>query len=195
MNLVLNARDATPPGGRITIRTGTRMIADAEVERERLDHGGEYVWVSVEDTGLRHVERGAGACLRAVLHHQAEGQRHRPRPGHAPTAAWRRAAGSCGVRSELGVGTTMIALLPRSASVMLGAAGAGDPRSRRRRERIRARARGRGRAGGAALRRRRADALRLSDDRGRDADRGARAHGPGRGRPSTCCSPTSCCPR
>ena len=51
MNLVLNARDATPPGGRITIRTGTRMIAEAEAERERLDHAGEYVWVSVEDTG------------------------------------------------------------------------------------------------------------------------------------------------
>ena len=27
------------------------MIAEAEADRERLDAGGEYVWVSVEDTG------------------------------------------------------------------------------------------------------------------------------------------------
>ena len=95
MNLVLNARDATPPGGRITDphrdadhrRGRGRSRAPRRRRRVRLGVGRGH--------RLRHVERGDGARLRAVLHHQAEGQRHRPRPGHAPTAASPRAAASC----------------------------------------------------------------------------------------------------
>ncbi len=51
MNLVLNARDATPPGGRITVRTGTVALTDEDAARERVDRAGGYAFVSVEDTG------------------------------------------------------------------------------------------------------------------------------------------------
>ena len=78
LNLAINARDAMPQGGTLTI--GARNA--------RLDQPGEsapagdYVVLSVADTGSgmtpEVLERGAGA----VLHHQGGGQGHRPRPVH-----------------------------------------------------------------------------------------------------------------
>ena len=122
MNLVLNARDATPPGGRITIRTGTRLIAEAEAERERLDQAGEYVWVSVEDTGCGMSSEVMARAFEPFFTTKPKGSG----TGLGLATAYGSVAQSGGfmrVRSELGVGTTMTALLPRSASVSLGAAG------------------------------------------------------------------------
>ena len=47
LNLVVNARDAMPKGGQVTIATGTTQAT------ETVEHGsGPYVCVSVSDTGL-----------------------------------------------------------------------------------------------------------------------------------------------
>jgi signal transduction histidine kinase len=51
MNLVLNARDATPPGGTIALRTSLVRIGEAEAAREQIGPPGDYVRLSVEDTG------------------------------------------------------------------------------------------------------------------------------------------------
>jgi two-component system cell cycle sensor histidine kinase/response regulator CckA len=51
VNLVVNARDAMPDGGRITIRTHNVMPADCESFREPALTRGHYVLVEVEDTG------------------------------------------------------------------------------------------------------------------------------------------------
>ncbi|MGH6910555.1 MAG: ATP-binding protein, partial [Phenylobacterium sp.] len=48
MNLVVNARDATPPGGSIRIETFRCVLADGEVEDAP---AGEYLCVAVHDTG------------------------------------------------------------------------------------------------------------------------------------------------
>ncbi|MDZ4372522.1 MAG: ATP-binding protein [Phenylobacterium sp.] len=48
MNLVVNARDATPPGGRIRIETLPVSLADQQVEELA---AGDYICVAVHDTG------------------------------------------------------------------------------------------------------------------------------------------------
>ena len=50
LNLCINARDAMPEGGRLTIETGNRWI-DARTGRERDLEPGQYVSLCVSDTG------------------------------------------------------------------------------------------------------------------------------------------------
>ncbi len=52
MNLTLNARDALPRGGRITIATQTATVTAAEAERDANKRSGEYVVLSVQDNGI-----------------------------------------------------------------------------------------------------------------------------------------------
>ena len=175
MNLVLNARDATArrrphhaadrDAG--DLGRGGRARAPRPVRRVRLGVGRRH--------RLRHVERRDGPGLRALLHDQAEGQRHRPGPGH-------------GLRQR-GPERRVHARPQRAgrghhddrAPAALRRALARPARAARRAHggrRYGACAGGRGRAVGPPLRQRRAVALRLPDHGRRDADRGARADGP-----------------
>jgi PAS domain S-box-containing protein len=52
MNLVLNARDAMPEGGRLSIRTANRTFAVDDPDRPSGLEPGEYVALSVVDTGV-----------------------------------------------------------------------------------------------------------------------------------------------
>jgi two-component system, cell cycle sensor histidine kinase and response regulator CckA len=51
LNLVLNARDATPPGGRITIATEVVNVNDEEAARENVGRTGPFARLTVADTG------------------------------------------------------------------------------------------------------------------------------------------------
>jgi CheY-like chemotaxis protein len=51
MNLAVNARDAMPDGGRITIRTSTATLGPEECARNPELRPGEYVLLTVNDTG------------------------------------------------------------------------------------------------------------------------------------------------
>ena len=89
INLVLNARDAIPDRGRVTIATGGRTLDEVYAQRHAdVDvPPGRYVAAGRERHRLRHGPRGAGPDLRAVLHHQAESAR-------APASASRRSTAS-----------------------------------------------------------------------------------------------------
>ena len=51
MNLVVNARDAMPNGGRLIVETGIRTFSGLQIRREIEGAEGTYVVVSVEDSG------------------------------------------------------------------------------------------------------------------------------------------------
>ena len=52
MNLAVNARDAMPNGGRITIKIDCQQINDGELEKPGSLAAGQYAVISVHDTGF-----------------------------------------------------------------------------------------------------------------------------------------------
>ena len=114
-NLVENAADATPTGGRIVVRTGNATVAG----RDDLADGA-YVMLSVEDDGIGLDE--------ATLEHVFEPFFTTKDVGHGSgglglASAYgtvRQSGGTITVASELGRGTTFSVYLPEAAA-------AGDP--------------------------------------------------------------------
>ncbi len=111
LNLCINARDAMPDGGRITIETGNRWL-DARTARDQGLEPGQYVSVCVSDTGggidkatlarvfdpfftTKPIGQGTGLGLSMVY-------------GFA-----RQSNGHVRIYSEVGQGTTVCLHLPR----------------------------------------------------------------------------------
>ena len=80
LNLAVNARDAMARGGTLTIETSNIDI-DHMAQRYSGAKPGEYVLLTVRDTGTGMDEDTMTANLRAILHHQGKREGHRPRPG------------------------------------------------------------------------------------------------------------------
>jgi two-component system, cell cycle sensor histidine kinase and response regulator CckA len=112
VNVVVNARDAMPRGGRLTIRTGNRILAEGAIVLPRPMPAGDYVEIVVSDTGtgmdeetLAHVFEpfyttkpvGQGTGLGLAMCYGIIRQHH----------------GVIWIESSPGRGTTLFILLPR----------------------------------------------------------------------------------
>ena len=77
MNLVVNARDAMPSGGVITIDTANTALSNADSGGTFAVVPGHYVRLAVGDTGVGMSPRCEGPGVRSLLHDQAARTRHR----------------------------------------------------------------------------------------------------------------------
>jgi signal transduction histidine kinase len=111
LNLVVNARDAMPEGGHVTISTGT-----LELERPRGPlKPGTYAELRIEDTGL-----GIGASdLERVFEPFFTTKEKAGGSGLGLAVAYgivRQSGGDIQIKSDPGVGTTFTVLLPATAA-------------------------------------------------------------------------------
>jgi PAS domain S-box-containing protein len=114
LNLAVNARDAMPGGGKLTIETRNQRLEQDDLARDAGAGAGDYAAILVSDTGLgmdadtvarafepffttKEVGKGTGLGLSMVY------------------GFVKQSGGHLDIRSELGAGTTVAIYLPRLA--------------------------------------------------------------------------------
>jgi two-component system CheB/CheR fusion protein len=113
LNLVLNARDATPRGGQITVRTEELTIGEQQPDRSPMVPAGDYVVLTVQDTGVGMDAETQSRMFEPFFSTKPKGEG--VGLGLATTyAIIQQAGGYITVSSTLGTGTTLNVYLPRA---------------------------------------------------------------------------------
>jgi PAS domain S-box-containing protein len=116
VNLVVNARDAMPDGGKISVATANRRVARDEATRIGLSSPGGYVEIAVSDNGMGMDEETCQRVFEPFFTTKALG--HGTGLGLATAyGIVQESGGAIALETELGRGTTFRLLLPRAASV------------------------------------------------------------------------------
>jgi signal transduction histidine kinase len=118
MNLAVNARDAMPKGGKLTISTGVVSLDAASASAYDELPPGDYVSISVADTGV-----GIGDAVRPHLFEPFFTTKELGKGTGLGLATCygiaKQNGGTIAFRSELGRGTTFQILLPRIDACLL----------------------------------------------------------------------------
>ena len=115
LNLSINARDAMPAGGRLTIRSRNVDVDPAKVGALRDMSSGQYICIDVTDTGTgmpqEVIERAFDPFFTTKPAGQGTGLGLSMVYGFA-----RQSNGHCEIRSKPGLGTTIRLYLPRHSA-------------------------------------------------------------------------------
>jgi signal transduction histidine kinase len=111
MNLVVNARDAMPEGGTLTIETGTLYLQESFSARQLGVKPGPHVTISITDTGLGMDEKTQSHLFEPFFTTKTPGKG----TGLGLATAYgiiRQSGGAIAIVSQLGKGTTARIFLP-----------------------------------------------------------------------------------
>ncbi len=111
MNLAVNARDAMPNGGRITIRTDCQQVGDGECRKPDEFPAGTYAMISVRDTGQGIDPEKIGQIFEPFFTTKASGEGTGLGLSIVKTII-KQSGGFIDLTSKQGGGTTFLIYLP-----------------------------------------------------------------------------------
>ena len=121
LNLVLNARDAMPSGGKLTVEVQNTSLGESDVDVNGQTRPGDYVMVAVTDTGTGMTAEVAGRAFEPFFTTKEVGKG----TGLGLSMVYgfaQQSGGSMQIRSEPGHGTAVRLFFPRVATRQASAA-------------------------------------------------------------------------